>query len=279
MIPIDERLAGEDTLRVGPPRLDALVEESRVRLVHFIVTSTLAGGVAPVAVAALYADLAGDDDAVAYADQRFVLREIPPDWRDVEDRVVDLDETARRRSVDLAAAWRRATAVAILTEDPLEQLARLAGMPAGGRTARSIFDDPEDLDELDEDDDHSRFAQLADRLPLLVDLAAPSQERLRRFAIEERLERGLPPIELLDLYRELDDQGDTRSRQYLDRVFVDREPPVDWLDLQQEAQKLINLADVRGRDAGRLFADILRASPGIEARVALQFATERLLLL
>src|SRR5690348_1907679 len=106
---------------VGPmPTLDDLSEESRSRLVHFIVTSALGGGVAPTAVVALYADLAGDGLAVRYADQRFVLREIPDDWRTVEDRVFDLTDAAWARGVDLAAAWQRATDVAMRSDDPLE---------------------------------------------------------------------------------------------------------------------------------------------------------------
>jgi hypothetical protein len=128
-----------------------LSPDSSGRIVRYIVTSTLERGVAPNAVVALYADLAGDELAVRYADRRFMLRDIPPDWRDVEDRVVDLEESARERGLDLAAAWRRVTSVAMQGEDALEQLARLAGVPKGsiGQRQRSIFDDPEDLDELE----------------------------------------------------------------------------------------------------------------------------------
>jgi len=90
------------------------------------------------------------------------------------------------------------------TEDTLEQLSRLAGVRASAsRTQRSIFDDPDDLDELEDDADFeaSFRVPMLDRLPELIDLAADAQQRIRRFAIEERLERGLPPIELLELYR------------------------------------------------------------------------------
>ena len=121
---------------------------------RYIVTSTLERGVAPTAVVALYADLAGEEAAVRYADRRFMLREVPPDWRDVENRVVDLETSALDRGLDLAAAWRRATSVAMHGQDALEQLARLAGVSAlgAGRAERSIFDDPEDLDELEAED-------------------------------------------------------------------------------------------------------------------------------
>ena len=41
---------------------------------------------------ALCADLAGEANAVRYANRRFMLREVPADWRDVENRVLDLEE-------------------------------------------------------------------------------------------------------------------------------------------------------------------------------------------
>ena len=263
------------------PHLADLSPEASGRIVRYIVTSTLEHGVAPTAVVALYADLAGEEVAVRYADRRFMLREVPADWREVENRVVDLEESARERGLDLAAAWRRATSVAMPGQDALEQLARLAGVPRGSssrRTPRSIFDDPEDLDELEAEDSlDSLFERMVDRLPELFDLAVEAQTRIRRFAIEERLERGLPPVELIDLYRGFEMLGDSRSQQYLDRVFVDRKPPLDWVDIQTEAGRLIEMAEARGRDAGRLFADLLRTSPALEPMAALRLLMERLL--
>jgi hypothetical protein len=261
------------------PGLADLSPEASSRIVRYIVTSTLEHGVAPNAVVALYADLGGDEMAVRYADRRFILREMPLDWRDVENRVVDLESSARDRGVDLAAAWRRATSVAMHGQDVLEQLARLAGVPnSSPQRQRSIFDDPEDLDALEaEDAVDALHGRLVDRLPELFDLAADAQQRIRRFAIEERLERGLPPVELIDLYRGFEIAGDERAQQYLDRVYVEREPPADWLDLQSEAGRLVDMAEARGRDAGRLFADLLRTSPAIEPLVAVRLLVERLL--
>jgi hypothetical protein len=263
-----------------PPTLEDLTPEASGRIVRYIVTVTLERGVAPTAVVALYADLAGDDLAVRYADRRFMLREVPPDWREVENRVLDLEDTARDRGLDLAAAWRRATGVAMHGQDALEQLARLAGVrnPAAQRQ-RSIFDDPEDLDALeDEDQSLDEFHdRLTDREPDLFDLADEAQRRIHRFAIEERLEHGLAPVELIDLYRGFELAGDLRAQQYLDRVYVEREPPSDWLDVQSEAGRIVDLAEARGRDAGRLFADLLRTSPGLEPMSALRLLLERLL--
>jgi hypothetical protein len=277
---LDEPALDEAPGPIEPqPALEDLTPEASGRIVRYIVTSTLERGVAPTAVVALYADLAGDALAVRYADRRFMLREVPPDWRDVENRVVDLEETARDRGLDLAAAWRRATGVAMHGQDALEQLARLAGVsnPSAQRQ-RSIFDDPEDLDSLDDEDSFDSYHdRLTDRLPDLFDLASDAQQRIRRFAIEERLERGLPAVELLDLYRGFELVSDLRAQQYLDRVYVDREVPSDWLDLQSEAGRVVDLAEARGRDAGRLFADLLRTSPGLEPLVALRLLIERLL--
>jgi hypothetical protein len=271
---------GEPGTPIEPqPSLADLSPEAGGRIVRYIVTSTLEHGVAPNAVVALYADLAGDELAVRYADRRFILREIPLDWRDVENRVVDLESSARDRGVDLATAWRRATSVAMHGQDVLEQLARLAGVPnSSPQRQRSIFDDPEDLDALeDEDSLDGLSSRLVDRAPDLLDLAADAQQRIRRFAIEERLERGLPPVELLDLYRVFEIAGDERAQQYLDRVYVEREPPGDWLDLQSEAGRLVDMAEARGRDAGRLFADLLRTSPALEPLIAVRLLAERLL--
>src|SRR5919201_2663797 len=123
--PTDDRLDREhepDERRgpIGPPpRLVDLAPDSSRRIVRHIVTSTLERGVAPTAVIALYADIAGDEAAVRYADQRFMLREVPPDWHELENRVLDLEDSARRRGMDLAAAWRRAASVALPGQDAL----------------------------------------------------------------------------------------------------------------------------------------------------------------
>jgi hypothetical protein len=70
---------------------------------------------------------------------------------------------------------------------------------------------------------------------------------------------------------------DARARQYLDLIYVEHEPPADWMELQSEAARVIDVAEARGRDAGRMYADMLRASPGIDPTVALRLLFERLL--
>lgn len=279
-VPLDERQLDDSLEPIVPqPSLEDLSPESSGRIVRYIVTSSLEHGVAPTAVVALYADLAGDELAVRYADRRFMLREVPADWREVENRVADLESSARERGLDLAAAWRRASGVAMHGQDALEQLTRLAGVRSpSAQRQRSIFDDPDDLDEYEDEDALDAFHErLTDREPDLIDLDADAQQRIRRFAIEERLERGLPPVELLDLYRYLDRAGDLRAQQYLDRIYVEQLPPPDWVDLQSEAGRLVDMAEARGRDAGRLFADLLRTSPSLDSTAALQILLERLI--
>ena len=194
LIPLSAEEDAEPPAPVGPmPTLEDLSPEASGRLMRYIVTSTLERGMPPTTVVALYADLAGDELAVRYADQRFMLREVPPDWREIENRVLDLEETAHERGLDLAAAWRRASGVAMQGQDPIEQLARLAGLRSSRRTERSIFDDPEDLDELDDDVDLEAAARVAleDRPPDLIDLTVDAQQRLRRFALFTRDAQGL----------------------------------------------------------------------------------------
>src|SRR5229473_4943691 len=165
-MPTESAEADDGPVAVSPqPTLEDLTPDASGRIVRYIVTSSLEHGVAPTAVVALYADLAGDELAVRYADRRFMLREIPADWREVENRVADLEMTARERGLDLAAAWRRATGVAMHGQDAIEKLTRLAGVrsPAAQRL-RSIFDDPEDLDVLEDEDALDVFHdRLADR--------------------------------------------------------------------------------------------------------------------
>src|SRR5216684_4713831 len=167
-IPLDEHQLDDSLEPIVPqPSLEDLSPESSGRIVRHIVTSSLEHGVAPTAVVALYADLAGDELAVRYADRRFMLREVPADWREVENRVADLELGARERGLDLAAAWRRASGVAMHGQDAIEQLTRLAGVRSqAAQRRRSIFDDPEDLDALEDEDTFATYHErLTDRLP------------------------------------------------------------------------------------------------------------------
>lgn len=259
------------------PALDDLAPRSRRLVRRFIVDATLAGGASAALVAALYADLADDPLALRYIDARFVHGWVPPGWRQVEDQVAEMEEAARQRAIDLAVAWRWAAATADDEEDPLDALARLAGAWAARKAPRSIFDDPEDLDDHDlvgEADFVSAFPP--DRPLRLHDLHPDAQERLRLFAVEERLERGLPPVELMELYRHFETVGDARARQYLDRIYVEREPPDDWRALQRQADEALALAELRGRDAGRLFAELRRQYVGLDALSLLRLLSERL---
>jgi hypothetical protein len=245
------------------PTLVDLSAASRNRVRRFIIHSALTGGANVESVAVLYADLNDDERANRYLDGRFMLRQVPHDWRSFEDEVLDLADAARRQGVDLASAWRRAQDVAGEPddEDPMDALTRLAGVEVGRTSTRSIFDDPENLDEEEERTDLDRLVAFpAGRVPALHELTATAQESIRLYVVEERLERGLAPAELMELYRHLDLADDERARQYLDRVFVDGDVPVEWEALQSEADVVLDLASRRGKDAGRVFTDARRGS-------------------
>ena len=129
-----------------------------------------------------------------------MLREVPPDWREIEDRVMDLETGALERGLDLAAAWRRASGVAMHGQDALEQLARLAGV-SRSRLEKRGSDRSSTIRRISTSSKPRRTRSTRctgvsdDRAPELLDLAVEAQARIRRFAIEERLEHGLPPIE------------------------------------------------------------------------------------
>ncbi len=239
---------------------------SRNRIRRFIIHSALAGGANVEAVASLYADLSDDPPANRYLDGRFLLRRVPPDWRVVEDEVLDLAEMARRQGVDLAAAWRRTQEVAAAQpeDDPTDALARLAGVEVVSHSTRSIFDDPENLDDYQDPVYLDRLAPFGPgRQPALHELTPNAQEAIRLYVVEERLEYGLAPAELMELYRHLDLDGDERARQYLDRVYVDGDVPVEWEAIQQQADDTRELASRRGKDAGRVFSEARRRDSGV----------------
>src|SRR5262249_57748238 len=107
-IPVDDRTTHQELASVPPqPTLDDLSPEASGRIVRYIVTSALEHGVAPTAVIALYADLTGDELAVRYADRRFMLREVPPDWREGGKRGAGPATSAHQRGLGPAAARRR----------------------------------------------------------------------------------------------------------------------------------------------------------------------------
>src|SRR5438105_14006399 len=99
---------GEAVVPVEPePSLADLSPEASGRIVRYIVTNTLEHGVAPSAVVALYADLGGGELAGRYADRRFILRGMPFDRREMENRVVDLDRSARERGAHRGTSGQR----------------------------------------------------------------------------------------------------------------------------------------------------------------------------
>ena len=94
--------------------------------------------------------------------------------------------------------------------------------------------------------------------------------------MEERLENGLAPSELMELYRRLELEADVRARRYLDRVYVDGESLSEWRVIQARADEVRNLAERRGRDAGRLFAQALRSAGAMPTLDVLDLVRDQL---
>lgn len=267
-----------------------LTPAARARILRFIIESAVRGGNPPAAIAALYHDLGDDPAARAYLDRRFQRRELPADWREWADEVADLVERVRARGEDPAEALRQyrngqsggtsgsPDAARLSTplppervHDLLSALRRLAGPD---RRQRSIFDDPSE----EEEEEEARRRPLPDgQPPTLRDLAADSREIISRYAVEECFERGLPPIELLEIYRRLRLAGDERAVAYLDRFYQEGQRPPDWQALVAEAGELVALAERQGLDAGVEFARLRRDSPGLTTREALALLRQRLI--
>ena len=101
-------------------------------------------------------------------------------------------------------------------------------------------------------------------------------EKVELYLVEERLENGLAPSELMELYRRLELEADVRARRYLDRVYVDGESLSEWRVIQARADEVRNLAERRGRDAGRLFAQALRSAGAMPTLDVLDLVRDQL---
>lgn len=216
------------------PRLDTISASASARIRRFLADSTVKGGASPADVADLYTapEIMADTDATAYLDRRFVHGDMPSDWRRVQD--------------DLNAA--RYDAPPGLTGEAL--LARSVIGEAGWQPARSMFDDPEELDEAVE----NRGAVLLDRDPTLEDLTPDGRRAIERLLVAEVLGFGIAPIKIMELRELLDASDDARGLQYLDLPTDRGERPADWDSLRDRAARLRGRLSAAGHDPGDLFA-------------------------
>lgn len=167
----------------------------------------------PVDIQTLY-DAVGDNaGAIAWLDRRFVDRELPPGWRDLENEIDELAFEAAGAGVQLE----RVSAELLDTSDPI---GRLRGLIHLGQRRHAPSTEP----------------LPPDRQPSLDDLIDTSRRRIELFAVEEGFHYGLPPIETSQLYDDV--EADPRAIQYVNRRFAEGSEPNDWSDLRSEARSI-----------------------------------------
>lgn len=215
----------------GVARLGDLSAEAAARIRRFMAEAIIKGGSTPAAVADLYLahEVVADVLATEYLDRRFVHGEMPGCWRALQD----------------ALAEAHFGAPPAITAERLLALVDQCG-PAE-RKPRSIFDDPEDLDEY-EDGDDDRAARLEERDPTLSDLTEDGKLSIERMVIADVLCYGIAPYRVMELRERLRAAGDERSLQYLDLPFELGDRPLDWDRLRDEALMLRAHYERRGVD-------------------------------
>jgi hypothetical protein len=216
------------------------------RIRRFLAASTVKGGASPADVADLYMapEIVADHGATKYLDRRFVQGEMPADWRHLQD-----DLTAAHFEAPVGT-----TGEGLLAQADARQTTE--------DRPRSIFDDPDDLEE----DRADTSARLVGREPALADLGEEGRRAIERHVVAEVLNYGLPPVAEMQLRDMLDATGDERSIQYLDLPFEHGERPEDWDELRDRAIRLRAALEARGQDAADLLAKIESSRPDLDAR-------------
>lgn len=235
--------------------LDDLSPAASDRIRRFMAETTVRGGSSPGDVAGLYTsqEILDDDDATAYLDRRFVHGEVPADWRAFQDQLSGAYLDGRPgMSADALLARAR------------EDISRQS-------SGRSIFDDP-DEDELLDDIDTSR---MEDRDPNLSDLDPLSRRAIERFIVSEILCYGIAPYRVMQLRESLRAAGDERALQYLDLPFELGDRPADWDGLRDRALMLRARLESIGVDPSDAYAQTDNALPDLEADELLREIEDR----
>jgi hypothetical protein len=240
--PVDEPQSAMDDLAPATAQL----------IRRFLAQSCLKGGASPSDVAALYTapEIVTDPEATAYLDRRYVDGELPRGWRELQD---DLSEAA-------LGAPSGTTPEALL-----ELVERRAPRPA-----RSIFDDPDDLD----DDGQRCDARLIGRDPLLEDLNEESRRAIEGHIVSEALGHGLAAIHTMHLRDRLEASSDERALQYLDLPWEHGARPTDWDELRDSALRLRARFEARGQDPTDAFQRAAAQHPGLDAAAILTLLAE-----
>ena len=243
--------------RTHPGDLDFadLSDVAGERIRRFIADSAIKGGASPSDVADLYTapEIMSDQQARSYLDRRYVQGEVLADWRRLEDEIAaaHFEGPPGRSSDDLLARLQNREATP--TERP-----------------RSIFDDPDDLDEVID----ARSAPMTERDPLLADLTAESREAIERHIVAEVLGYGIAPVKAMELREMLQASGDERALQTLDLPFERGERPPDWDATRDRALRLRSTLERLGNDPAEIFARTEAAHPGLDAQALLTLIEE-----
>ena len=230
-----ERADGEPR-EYGVARLGDLTAAAAARIRRFMADGVIKGGSTPAEVADLYLaqEVVTDVVATEYLDRRFVHGEMPSDWRSLQDALAEAHFGSPPN---------------ISAEKLLALVERLG---PSERKPRSIFDDPEDLDEY-EDGDDDRAIRLEERDPTLSDLSDEGRLLIERMVIADILCYGIAPYRVMELRDRLRAAGDERSLQYLDLPFELGDRPPDWDRLRDEALMLRAHYERRGVDPAEAY--------------------------
>jgi hypothetical protein len=236
-----------DPAHGGRPDMSTLSPAAAETIRLFIADCTVKGGASPADIADLYVrpEVLADARATLYLDRRFVYDEMPRDWRELQDQLSEV-------SLDLAVGAKGA-----------ELLARLGQFQSRG--ARSIFDDPDDLDS-EESDRTSRFEHAS---PSLVDLDDQGRRAIERQIVADVMHYGLPAAFMMQLREDLFAAGDARSLQYLDLPFEAGTLPADWEELKNYASRVRSTLEARGHSPGELFSRLEASRPDLDLRAVL----------
>ncbi len=250
--PNDGQIGMADAPTLG---VDDLAPAAADRIRQFMAESTVRGGASPADVADLYTsqEIVDDDEATAYLDRRFVHGEVLHDWRAFQDRLSSAYLDGRPGT----------TAESLLADIDLFDARRSA--------ARSIFDDPDEDELLDE----LRVVRIEDRDPLLSDLTDAARRTIERYIIAEVLSYGVAPYKVMELREGLRTDGDDRALQYLDLPFELGDRPTDWDKLRDRALMVRARLERLGVDASRAFGQVDEGNPNAEAAELLTLLDEQ----
>ncbi|MFN8522420.1 MAG: hypothetical protein U0821_04865 [Chloroflexota bacterium] len=230
--------------------LERLAPEAAQLIREFMAVSIVKGGASPADIVALYTEpaIVADGAATRYLDRRFVHGEMPDDWRELNDAL----------GLAFMAAPPGVTAADLLVR--VQRARDQAERP------RSIFDDPEELDEADED----RLAALPAGLPALRDLSDDGRRAIERYILADVFCYGVTPYRSMQLREWLDSGGDQRAIQFLDIQHAIGELPPDWQTLRDRALQLRVRLEQRGTDPAAQFARLESSDSMLDAEALLR---------